>query len=444
VKPEEKKSLKKSRNKTPHTEDLSSRVPSRYSPSRLSDFIQCPKLFYYKTILGLKTPNTIHTAIGTLAHHGMEMVFDLPSEQRTPQAAKSFLLPFFEENFETDESYQELLENGLKDKILEQASAMVDNWFKIEDPTKFEPDARELHVESSVDGVSLHGFIDRLDTFKTPDEQTVVAISDYKGLCLETPIPTPAGFKPIKDLKVGDTVVDAEHRPTNIVAVSSIHHKKCYKMIVNGTSVVCDQDHLWPVAVSGAEDTVYETLSTQEIFLIKSTGLEIYIPATKDKKATLLEVESVEQTDTVPTVCIAVDSPTNTFLCTKDSIPTHNTGKVPPLPFQDKAFFAMKIYALLVEQSLEKKVDRLRLIYVKNGSKQDVLRQKVTLTTKKQTKNLVKSLDKKIRENAAKGAFPPQQSALCQWCHFQQVCPAWAPELAHIPILDMNHNPAPR
>lgn len=36
---------------------------------------------------------------------------------------------------------------------------------------------------------------------------------------------------------------------------------------------------------------------------------------------------SVEAVPTVPTQCIAVDSPDHTFLCTERMIPTHNTGK---------------------------------------------------------------------------------------------------------------------
>jgi uncharacterized protein Usg len=38
-------------------------------------------------------------------------------------------------------------------------------------------------------------------------------------------------------------------------------------------------------------------------------------------------IKSVEVCDTVPTQCIAVDSIDNTYLCTEQFIPTHNTGK---------------------------------------------------------------------------------------------------------------------
>jgi hypothetical protein len=38
-------------------------------------------------------------------------------------------------------------------------------------------------------------------------------------------------------------------------------------------------------------------------------------------------IDKIEKIDSVPTQCISVDSPTQTFLCTKHMIPTHNTGK---------------------------------------------------------------------------------------------------------------------
>ena len=72
------------------------RLPKRISPSRAKDFDQCPRLFYYKTILGLPTPNTLATAKGTIAHTAFERLFDHPREDRTISTGLSYVAPAWE------------------------------------------------------------------------------------------------------------------------------------------------------------------------------------------------------------------------------------------------------------------------------------------------------------------------------------------------------------
>jgi hypothetical protein len=47
----------------------------------------------------------------------------------------------------------------------------------------------------------------------------------------------------------------------------------------------------------------------------------------KKDRRTYRRIVSIEEVDSVPTKCIEVDSPTNTFLCTRSMIVTHNTNK---------------------------------------------------------------------------------------------------------------------
>ena len=53
---------------------------------------------------------------------------------------------------------------------------------------------------------------------------------------------------------------------------------------------------------------------------------EIENPSQKDSN-TFRNIESVEEVEMVPTQCIAVDSPSHTYLCTHSLIVTHNTNK---------------------------------------------------------------------------------------------------------------------
>lgn len=84
---------------------------------------------------------------------------------------------------------------------------------------------------------------------KGPDGRLYLA--DYKGLALDTAIPTPDGWTTIAALRVGDRVFDGSGRPCSVVAKSEIHQRKCYRMrFDDGSSVICDDEHLW-ITTSG-------------------------------------------------------------------------------------------------------------------------------------------------------------------------------------------------
>lgn len=59
-------------------------------------------------------------------------------------------------------------------------------------------------------------------------------------------------------------------------------------------------------------------------FLVRNTEANIVV--LKDNNS-FRNIESVEEVDTVPTQCIAVDSPSHNYLCTHSLIVTHNTNK---------------------------------------------------------------------------------------------------------------------
>ena len=161
--------------------DLRPRLPKKLSPSRAKDFMQCPKLFYYKTILKLPDPATIHTAVGVLAHHGMEKIFDHPREERTADNAVPYVREHWLELSEK-EDYKvladELGEDGVEEMLV-GAERHVRSWFDIERPWNFDPEERELYLQATVAGVIVHGFIDRLDLVGV-DETRRYIISDYK------------------------------------------------------------------------------------------------------------------------------------------------------------------------------------------------------------------------------------------------------------------------
>jgi putative RecB family exonuclease len=136
------------------------------SPSRASDFKQCPLLYRFRTIDKLPSPPSPAAARGTLVHAVLERLFDLPADQRTPAAAQSLLGPQWEALVEEEPELAAMIaddERLTEDGWFDDAQALIETWFTLEDPTRLEPAERELYVETEIDGLVLRGYVDRLD-----------------------------------------------------------------------------------------------------------------------------------------------------------------------------------------------------------------------------------------------------------------------------------------
>lgn len=70
-----------------------------------------------------------------------------------------------------------------------------------------------------------------------------------KQLALDTPIPTPEGWKTMADLKVGDRVFDEQGKPCHVVAKSPVDDtEQAYELVFrDGGRIVAGERHLWDV-----------------------------------------------------------------------------------------------------------------------------------------------------------------------------------------------------
>lgn len=148
------------------------------SASRAKDFLQCPLKFRYLVVDKLPDPPNTATVRGTLVHSVLERLFDLPASERVEDAAQALLEPEWDAlSAKRPEVHELLAEAGDVDAFLTQARALVGNYFKMENPQRLEPSARERFVEVELrSGVLLRGFIDRVDT--APNG--AVRVVDYK------------------------------------------------------------------------------------------------------------------------------------------------------------------------------------------------------------------------------------------------------------------------
>ncbi|KUF14004.1 RecB family exonuclease [Streptomyces silvensis] len=181
--------------------------PASLSPSRASDFMQCPLLYRFRVIDKLPEKPSEAATRGTLVHAVLERLFDAPATERTAPRAKALIPGQWERLREAKPELAELFADhdddsdtsdgtgGADDKggagsaggadragerlarWLADAERLVERWFTLEDPTRLEPAERELFVEAELaSGLKLRGIIDRVDVAPTGE----VRIVDYK------------------------------------------------------------------------------------------------------------------------------------------------------------------------------------------------------------------------------------------------------------------------
>jgi putative RecB family exonuclease len=150
------------------------------SPSRASDFKQCPLLYRFRAVDRLPEIPTKAQLRGTLVHSVLERLFTLPQPDRVPARAKELLEPAWGELSAERPEWTELFADDGPQEIdawLGSAAKLVDTYFGLEDPTRLAPEACELHVEIELgSGVLLRGYIDRLDVAPTGE----IRVVDYK------------------------------------------------------------------------------------------------------------------------------------------------------------------------------------------------------------------------------------------------------------------------
>jgi putative RecB family exonuclease len=153
------------------------KVPS-LSPSRAADFLTCPLLYRFRVIDRLPEPPSPAAARGTLVHAVLERLFDEPAACRTPQTAQALLAPQWDRLTTEEPALAGLFDDeAARSAWLAEASAMLDRYFTLEDPTRLEPSHRELAVEATLEsGLLVRGFIDRLDVAAGGE----IRIVDYK------------------------------------------------------------------------------------------------------------------------------------------------------------------------------------------------------------------------------------------------------------------------
>lgn len=92
-----------------------------------------------------------------------------------------------------------------------------------------------------------------------------IYIIDYKGLPLDTVIPTKTGWTTVGDIKEGDEIFDRDGNITKVIHKSDIHYNPCYKITFdNGESIVADHEHRWLISFRRPDKTFSDRIMTTE------------------------------------------------------------------------------------------------------------------------------------------------------------------------------------
>ncbi|WP_141007489.1 PD-(D/E)XK nuclease family protein [Nocardioides humi] len=235
------------------------------SPSRVGDFLSCPLLFRLRTIDRLPEPPSPAAVRGTVVHRVLEQLFDLPAASRTPEQAATMIDPAWAELQEAEPALTTMFPDDGPEIAawLLSCRETLRRYFDLEDPRRLEPAERELYVETLTDSrLLLRGVVDRVDV--APDG--AIRVVDYKGLALDTPLPTPTGWTTMGEVGVGDLLIGADGRATTVVRKSEIHHRPCYRVtFADGSSVVADNVHLWRVVTTRRQETTSSVVDSDQL-----------------------------------------------------------------------------------------------------------------------------------------------------------------------------------
>ncbi|MFE3983990.1 replicative DNA helicase [Nocardia tengchongensis] len=117
-----------------------------------------------------------------------------------------------------------------------------------------QPTMDELDSIASRGGISLGvptGFteLDEITNGLHPGQMVIVAARPGvgKALALDTLLPTPDGWITMGEVEVGDELLDAQGKPTRVVAATDVMlDRPCYEVeFSDGTVIVADEQHQW-------------------------------------------------------------------------------------------------------------------------------------------------------------------------------------------------------
>ena len=106
----------------------------------------------------------------------------------------------------------------------------------------------------------IFGFVDENDKRQMQYALIVIARKNGKALSLDTEIPTPGGWKLMRDIHPGDYVFGQDGRPSKVLVESEVFDKPMYLVTFeDGATIKASADHVWTVQTRNGRRTQRRT-----------------------------------------------------------------------------------------------------------------------------------------------------------------------------------------
>jgi replicative DNA helicase len=154
-----------------------------------------------------------------------------------------------------------------------------------------------------------------------------------KALALDTPLPTPTGWTTMGEVNVGDYLIDANGKPTRVVAATGVlHGRPCYEVeFSDGSTIIADENHQWLTWARPDAPLPPSIVTTGEI--AGSPGHHAValthtadLPAGAQQDTRWRFVTDVRPVFPRPVRCVQVDNEDELYLAGRGMIPTHNSA----------------------------------------------------------------------------------------------------------------------
>lgn len=213
-----------------------------WSMSRLFDFEECPHKVYLSKVEKAPTPSGEAAERGTRIHDHIE----------------GYIRGDHETQIKEMQGFIKLIDQ-LRDEHAQGKAEVEGDWAFSREwvPTAWA--AKDAWGRFKLDAIRF-------------ESDTSAVIIDWKGLALDTKLPTPTGWTTMGEVQEGEQIIGGDGKPCTVVGKSQVHHRPCYKLTFDDTStVVCDDEHLWPTTVHGV-------ISTADIAALHEAGEHIRMP----------------------------------------------------------------------------------------------------------------------------------------------------------------------
>jgi replicative DNA helicase len=200
--------------------------------------------------------------------------------------------------------------------------------------------------------------LDALTNGLHPGQMVVIAARPAigKALALDTPLPTPAGWTTMGEVRVGDQLLGADGKPTWVVAATEVMHgRPCYEVeFDDGEVIVADENHQWltgnprgyneplpPRVLTTGE--IAHALQSEPASSRPSHAVALSASVERSRSGLLVAAgigsrrsggvrrepwryfTDVRPVASRPVRCVQVDSPDHLYLAGRGMIPTHNS-----------------------------------------------------------------------------------------------------------------------